>query len=190
MEHSRTVIALLGPLGAGKDTLAAHLVGHHDFRRFAFADEIKRQYYAASGHSEEEFKAARGTALEERIRTALWEWSDRVKAECGPLCFVDAMVAALLDYGRPAVVTDIRTRDELEAMRGIGADIVLVLRFAPDEPVRMPELDRTIPGSRLRYSDLRPNDGLFVNVELDKVHPEVVGRAIEEWWAKRAARRE
>ena len=59
----------------------------------------------------------------------------------------------------------------LEAMRGIGAHIVLVLKFAPDKPVRMPERNQPIPGSRLRYADLRPDDGLFVNMELDKAHP-------------------
>jgi hypothetical protein len=169
MSSPKPIVALVGPLGAGKDTMAKLLMDHHGFQRFAFADEIKRQYYAASGHSEEEFKAARGTALEEEIRTGLWQYSDHIKREKGALWFVNIVVGAMRDCPRPVVVTDIRTPDELEAMRSVGAKIILVLRISKDAgflgPLQ-PEHHQNIPGSRLQYSDVeRPGDKLFLNIE-------------------------
>jgi len=188
MDHPKTIIALVGPLGAGKDTVAKCLVENHGFQRFAFADEIKRQYYAVTGHSEEEFKAARGTPLEEEIRNGLWQYSDTVKREKGALHFVNALVEAVRHCRDSAVVTDIRTPDELDQLRGTGARIVLVLRFAKGEEVRIPSDEKRIPGSRLTYGDLRPYDSLFVNRECED--PTKVPIVTESWFALEKVMRE
>lgn len=180
MDCPKTIIALVGPLGAGKDTVAKQLVERHGFRRFAFADEIKRQYYAATGHSEEEFKAARGTPLEEEIRSGLWQYSDTMRREKGALHFVNSLVSAVRNCRDSVVVTDIRTRDELDQLRGTGARIVLVLRFAKDEEIRVPADEDKIPGARLTYGDLRPYDSLFVNRECDD--PTKAAVAVEAWF--------
>lgn len=180
MDLPKTTIALVGPLGAGKDTVAMCLVGRHGFRRFAFADEIKRQYYAASGHSEGMFKAARGTALEDEIRSGLWQYSDRVKRERGPLYFIDIVAGAIRDCRLPVVVTDIRTRDELGAMRASGARIVLVVKLAQGEAFREPRGEDRIPGTRLTYGDLGPDRGLFVNRESSD--PGATESAIRDWY--------
>jgi len=180
------IVALVGPLGAGKDTVAKHLVEKRGFRRFAFADAIKREYYAASGHSEDEFKASRGTPLETEIREGLWHHSDQVKRERGSLYFINLVVGAMLDCPSPAVVTDIRTREELDAMRQAGAKVVLVLRTDADPHVLGNTVgfrDNTpIPGARLSYKDLRWDDKLFLNRECaDPASLDcVIGRFCEE----------
>jgi dephospho-CoA kinase len=178
MDRPKTIIALAGPLGAGKDTFARHLVDRHGFRRFAFADEIKRRYYAATGHSEEEFKEGRDTSLEDEIRKGLWQYSDHAKAEFGSLYFVKALVDAVREFHGHAVVTDIRTMDELDQMRACGAMVVLVVRVAGDGRFQRPPDEDVIPGSRLSYGDLR-NDRLFVNQESRDPGRTVL--AIETW---------
>lgn len=180
MARQKIIVALVGALGAGKDTVAKHLVEQHDFRRFAFADEIKRNYYATSGYSEEKFKAARGTPLELEIRDGLWKHSDYVKCERGSLYFVDLLVGAILDCKLPAVVTDIRTHDELCAMRSMGANIVLVMKIKKGNNSNMfnPEENVFIPGSRLKYGDVeKRGDKLFLNYEC--VDQEARSKAIE-----------
>jgi len=180
MDILKTIIALVGPLGAGKDTVANCLMGRHSFQRFAFADEIKRQYYAASGYSEEKFKAARGTPLEEEIRRGLWQYSDQVKCEKGPLYFINIVSVAVCDCKLPVVVTDIRTYDELAAMRATGAKIVLVVKLASGEAFQEPKAGDRIPGTRLLYGDLGPERGLFVNRENPDL--QAAEAAIEEWY--------
>jgi hypothetical protein len=177
----KVIIALVGSPRTGKDMVASHLAEKHGFHRFAFADEIKRQYYAVSGHSDEEFKAVRGTPLEDKIRQGLWEYSDWMKREKWPLYFVNIVVGAIRDCVSPVVVTDVRTRDELVAMRAVGAQIVLVVRLARDEVFREPHAGDPIPGTRLTYGDLGSDRGLFVNREnSDSV---AIEAAIEEWYA-------
>lgn len=163
----KKVVALVGPLGAGKDTMAKQLVDGHGFRRFAFADEIKRNYYAASGHSDEIFKAVRGTPLEDEIRNGLWQYSDRIKHERGQLYFINIVVGAMTDCPCSVVVTDIRTIEELDAMRSMGAHIVLVIRVAKGERPLVPTSNVTIPGARITYGDLRPQDPVFFNHDCD-----------------------
>lgn len=174
----KQVVALVGPLGAGKDTMAQHLVERHGFRRFAFADEIKRNYYAANGYSEEQFKAARGTPLEEEIRAGLWQYSDRIKREKGPLYFINIVVGAICDCPQPVVVTDIRTREELDAMRSAGAKVVLVLKIAASALDIVPAPCAGIPGARMCYCDLQA-DGVFFNHEHGD--PGQAGCAIENF---------
>lgn len=183
MDCPKTIIALVGPLGAGKDTLAQRLGERHGFQRFAFADEIKRQYYATSGHSEESFKAARGLPLEKEIRDGLWQYSDRIKRERGQSYFIDMLVAAIQDCPRHAVVIDIRTPEEMDAMRRTGARIVLVLKAAEGEVIWIPDAKELIPGSRLRYGDLQPEDNLFANLE--SAEPDRITCRIDTWYALR-----
>jgi len=174
----KQVVALVGPLGAGKDTVAKHLVEHYDFRRFAFADEIKRNYYAFSGYSEEQFKTARGMSLEKEIRAGLWQYSDRIKREKGSLYFINIVIDAMCDCQQPTVVTDIRTYEELKAMREIGAAVVLVLKIGKDTDFSVVRCHQTIPGSRLLYSDVeKSDDKLFFNYDCDDL--EFTGRTIE-----------
>jgi hypothetical protein len=168
MNFQKQVVALVGPLGAGKDTITQYLVEHHSFQRFAFADEIKRNYYASSGYSEEQFKAARGTQLEKDIRAGLWQYSDRIKHEKGSLYFINIVVGAICDCLHSAVITDIRTHDELNAMRFIGAKIVLVLKVTCGtdlSDIRKSGQHLLIPGSRLSYDDINDDDKLFINYE-------------------------
>jgi hypothetical protein len=144
--------------------VAKHLVENYGFKRFAFADEIKRSYYAASGHSEEQFKSARGTPLEEEIRSGLWQYSDRIKREKGLLYFINIVVGAIGDCPHPVVVTDIRTVEELEAMRSVGAKVILVLKIAAGALDIEPLPCTGIPGARMSYCDLQA-DGVFFNHE-------------------------
>jgi hypothetical protein len=125
-------IGLIGAPGAGKDDVVAHtLVKRHGFRRFAFADRIKEHYYKKIGITEEYFKSIRGTDREQEIRNGLWTFSDVRRAECGPLCFINDVIndAKLCQN---AVITDIRTEDELTEVSKVADDIIIVIRDLDD----------------------------------------------------------
>ena len=175
MFKGKLIIALIGPLGAGKDTVAQYLVKYKGFQRFAFADTIKQAYYGASGHTEEEFKAARGTPLEEEIRKGLWAYSDSIKKEKGDSFFAMCLFQQICDSPyKQIVVTDIRTSSELNIMCAMCANIVLVLKGS-----------EKILGSRLFYDDLSfsiNSTNIFINRESSDINERE--QAIEKWYTK------
>ena len=155
-------IAFVGPVGSGKDMVAQYLVAQHGFRRFAFADRIKQEYYAASGHTEEEFKAARGTPLETEIRKGLWAHSVSVCRMLGDTHFVDIVIADVVRHSGPSVITDVRTPEELRAVRGIEAKLTLVLKDC--SPCWLADKREVIPDTRLTFGDLGNDFRIFRNI--------------------------
>lgn len=157
--RGKLLIGLVGPANSGKDMVASYLTTHKDFKRFAFADRIKREYFADAGYSEERFKHVRGTPEEEEMRCGLWAYSDRVRAEKGDLHFVKLVMEEVAAWPGHAVITDIRTADELTAVRKAGSIITLVVRH---DLVTFADGD-SIPDSRLTFGDLSNEDCVFRN---------------------------
>ena len=121
-------IGLIGAPGSGKDEVAKFLVEKHGFKRLAFADQIKKSYFAAIEITEEEFKAARGTEKEEMWRSGLWEYSGQAKVVHGDRYFIDPIIKEVKEYPTPTVISDIRTDAEFQAAKEAGISIVLVIR--------------------------------------------------------------
>lgn len=157
--RKRLLIGLVGPANAGKDMVACYLESHKDFKRFAFADGIKEEYYAASGYSEDRFKAVRGTPEEAEMRRGLWAYSDKMRAEKGDLYFVNLLMADVAEHDGNAIVTDIRTRDELVAVREAKGKVVLVVRH---DVLSFGDSEK-IPDSRLTFGDIGPEYEVFRN---------------------------
>lgn len=128
------IVGLIGTPGAGKDAVVAHTLKHqYGFMCFAFADQIKKCYYSDINITDEYFKSCRGTPEEERIRKGLWEFSDKMRAEHGPMFFIDSVINEMVKHDN-AVVTDIRTHDELVAIIRLKPKIIIVTRnYAPTE---------------------------------------------------------
>jgi hypothetical protein len=157
--RGKLLIGLVGPANSGKDMVALYLTKHKNFKRFAFADRIKKEYFANAGDSEEKFKAARGTPEEEEMRRGLWNYSDRIRREKGDLHFVNLVMADMAACSGNAVITDIRTPDELAAVRRAGGIIALIVRHDLISPAD----DARIPDSRLTFGDLSSEDLVFRN---------------------------
>jgi hypothetical protein len=121
-------IGLVGAPGSGKDEVAKFLVEKHGFKRLAFADQIKKSYFASIGITEEKFKAARGTGKEEMWRSGLWDYSSKMKVEHGSRYFIDPVIKEVKEYPTPTVISDIRTDIELSAVKEAGVSIILVIR--------------------------------------------------------------
>lgn len=156
---SKTVVGLIGAPASGKDVLADFLVEERGFRRFAFADRVKEGYYAESGYNESKFKAFRGTELEQDIRRGLWEYSDRMRKQHGELYFVMPVIADIDRSLQPAVVSDVRTPEELEQLQPFKPVMIHVVRDV------LTELNTgLVPGTRIkRFSWNEDGQRLFIN---------------------------
>lgn len=124
------VVGLIGAPKAGKDTIADFLV-NKGFVKFAVADEIKKGYYAETGYTEEQFKLARGTELEQKIRDGLWNFSARKCKELeNPCYFMYLVIEAIKNSGaKRVVISDVRTQMEYTYfLRFAGAQMILILR--------------------------------------------------------------
>lgn len=141
-------IALIGAPGAGKDVVADFLVSKKGFKKLAFADQIKQEYYAATGYSEEQFKNARGTELEHTIRDGLWKYSSKIKKEYGNQYFIDPIIEKLAMTSYNVVVSDARTLDEVKELRKQRTIFVWVIRNYRED-----FKDLFIPGTRILVRD-------------------------------------
>jgi hypothetical protein len=121
-------IGLIGAPGSGKDEVAKFLVEKHGFKRLAFADQIKKSYFASIGITEEKFKAARGTGKEEMWRSGLWDYSGKMQIEHGDRFFIDPVLKEVKEHPAPTVISDIRTYKEFKVVKEAGVSIVLVIR--------------------------------------------------------------
>ncbi|MFA5048427.1 MAG: hypothetical protein WC516_05400 [Patescibacteria group bacterium] len=162
------IIGLIGAPGAGKDTVADFFVEHKSFKRLAFADKIKEGYYAETGYSEEQFKLARGTILEQQIREGLWEYSARIKKEFGQAYFIHQVIE---NIGKnDIIVTDVRTDLELFMLeKDCKARMVVVLRNFKEELK-----GKILPGTKLKLSKII-NYPKFWNIQnsLDETYIEL-----------------
>lgn len=138
-------IGLIGAPGSGKDIIAGYLE-QTGFKKLAFADQIKEEYYKVSGFTESEFKT-RNKDVEERIRKGLWAYSDKMRQEHGDLYFITPVIETAKSY-KEVVISDIRTVDELKEFSNIGNPIVIIRDFNHEG------CNGTIPETRIKFSDV------------------------------------
>jgi hypothetical protein len=135
-------IGLIGAPNSGKDVIADFLVENKGFRKYAFADRIKKEYYATSGYSEAQFKNSRGTELEQTIRNGLWRFSDEKRNKYGNLYFIMPIIQDIVNCQSPVVVSDVRTPDEFDQLNKIGSIMIHIL-------IKNSISGEYIPGTRL-----------------------------------------
>lgn len=128
------LVGLIGPAGAGKDTIAGHLVEHHGFHRLAFADRLAKfveridpvfaALVAAHGGYEPAKRAAPyirqrlgevGNSAREIIDSHVW--IDVVEDQFSELC-----------VNTPVVISDVRFRTEAQWIEDNGGALVEVTR--------------------------------------------------------------
>ena len=140
------LVGLVGFARSSKDTFAGELIGAarpHHWRRFAFADALKR--YVAN------FLRVSLTVLEERkeeFRPVMQIFGKRMR-EIDPDCWLRPLKQALADENpftsdpdiprlrcEGVVVADVRYQNEADAIRKAGGVLVRIVR--QDQPVEPP----------------------------------------------------
>jgi hypothetical protein len=149
-------LGIIGAPGVGKDTLAAYLIENKGYGRLAFADQIKKEYYAISGFSESQFKE-RGVA-EQDIRDGLWKYSAKMKEFYGSNYFIKPVIEEMLNSDKPTVFTDVRTQCEMDYCLSNNVKLFIVIRDLQKEFNGM-----TLLGTQLELKKLTGQYPIFWN---------------------------
>lgn len=137
-------VALLGKARSGKDTVAGILVRHASYTRLAFADKLKEAAlrtnpYIPLGHARVCVRLADlisrvgwETAKDQfpEVRRFLQEYGQTVR-EMDPDFWVRPVAAQVIqgtEWNMPCVVSDVRYRNEVDALKELGAIVVRVER--------------------------------------------------------------
>jgi len=141
-------LGLIGAPRSGKSLIGNFLLEKKGFKQFAFADQVKKDFFSISDYSEEDFEWAKryNNNLEQEIRKSLWDYSDDMKKENGKFYFIRPVVDKIKDYNGDVIVTDIRTLDEMNALIDIGAKLIVISRSDLEENM--------IRGTRIPYRDI------------------------------------
>ena len=115
------LIALFGPPGAGKDTVAKRLVEQHGFVRIAFADKVRELAYEVMSPNLQSVVDCEGWEYCKRelvtYREILERVGDGARKVLGDDVWINA-VGAEIDYllgsGKNVVITDLRKENESE----------------------------------------------------------------------------
>ncbi|MET9425639.1 hypothetical protein ABZY06_33885 [Streptomyces sp. NPDC006540] len=140
-------IALIGKARSGKDTIAQRLITTRQYTRVAFADPLKELALSVgpvvdNGNAGYQFQFAR---LSEVVNAVGWErakdeypevrrflqalgQSVRELDESFWLNIASRKIATAAGWNLPVVVTDVRYRNEADALRAAGFKMVRVLR--------------------------------------------------------------
>lgn len=142
------LIGLVGRKRVGKDTVAARLVEKHGFTRYAFADNVRRALLAldpivepgCDGH------CCPSERLAKIVRTCGWEFAKEIPEvrrslqhygmairEVDRDFWARPVLAAIAADDTPAVITDVRFRNEADAIRAVGGYLVRITRPGLDE---------------------------------------------------------
>jgi dephospho-CoA kinase len=129
------LIALFGPPGAGKDTVAMRLVDQHGFLRVAFADKVRELAYEVATDTQREqinyFGWEKCKRQSEDYRKLLERVGDGARKVLGESLWIDAVyneIDALLDDGKSVVITDLRKENEAEMVKDFNGIIWYVTR--------------------------------------------------------------
>lgn len=126
------MLGLYGAAGSGKDAAASHLVAHHGFTRFAFADVLKELAFAIGWDGEKD----------EKGRKLLQDLGHHGRRLLGADVWVDALtrdIRRLVKDGArldDIVVTDVRYPNEVKFVKNFGGLLVRIHR---------PSLDTSAP---------------------------------------------
>ena len=141
------LIGLSGKSGSGKSTVGDYLSGAHGYEQFAFAGALKAVVGLAFGFSEEQLYGRQKEAVDPRWgKSPRWcmQWlGTEVLRACWPEIWIYHLRREILEFlsingQRPVVVTDVRFRDEAEALKAMGGVLVRIerpgLRSAGETP--------------------------------------------------------
>ena len=129
------LIALFGAPGAGKDTVAAHLIEKHGFVRVAFADKVRELAYEVINPLGQQLVDEHGWEYlkrkEDWARRVLEMVGDGARKVFGNDFWIDAVrtqVNELLVDGKDVVITDLRKENEMwyvHTMEPLGFDATI-----------------------------------------------------------------
>jgi hypothetical protein len=131
------LIGLSGKAGSGKSTAAEYLEATYDYNRFAFSDTLKAVVGLAFGFSEDQLHGAFKETPDRRFgkspRWCLQYLGTEILRSVWPEIWIwhldHSILEFLLNNGlRPIVVTDVRFRNEAEALKRMGAVLVRLER--------------------------------------------------------------
>jgi hypothetical protein len=131
------IIGLSGKSGSGKSTAANYLTDHHGYHQFAFADALKDIVELAFGFSDEQLYGALKDKVDPHWLVAPRWCLQWLGTEIFRSRFPDIWIRRLrrdimnflsIDGQRPIVVTDVRFKDEAEALKRLGAVLVRIER--------------------------------------------------------------
>jgi hypothetical protein len=143
MSSKPLLIGLSGKAGSGKSTVGDYLAGAHGYEQLAFAGALKEVVGLAFGFSEEQLYGRRKEAVDPRWGVSArwcmqWLGTEVLRAKW-PDIWIHHLRQDILDFlsingQHPIVVTDVRFRDEAEALKGMGAVLVRIRRSAGEPP--------------------------------------------------------
>ena len=136
------LIGLSGKSGSGKSTAADYLTREHGYHQFAFAGALKDTVGTAFGFTHEQLHGNLKESIDPRYGVSprwclQWLGTEVLRARF-PDIWIKNLRREILEFlsingQRPLVVTDVRFRDEAEALRKMGAVLVRIER---DEGLR------------------------------------------------------
>jgi hypothetical protein len=149
------IIGLTGKKRRGKDTVAAHLVANHDFKRYGFADKVKAYLYAINpiiyqGDSDEtryqdlvddmgieaakeipEIRALLQRTGTEAGRSIFWKdfWVDILfrQLEEDYMAYNTGLDERRLQTSKGIVISDVRFDNEAERIMQYGGHVIRVV---------------------------------------------------------------
>lgn len=129
----RLIVGLTGAAGAGKTTLAKHLVDHHGFTRTRFAEPLKAMLRVMGLTAEQVDGAEKeapadlleGATPRYAMQTLGTEWG---RVLIGPDLWVKAWTQLVGSIIGPVVVDDVRFENEVEMIRRLGGTVVRIDR--------------------------------------------------------------
>jgi hypothetical protein len=135
MSNKPLLIGLSDKAGSGKSTVADYLTGAHGYQQFAFADVLKEVVQTAFHFSDEQMRGGKefiDPRFEKSPRWCLQYFGTAFRA-VWPEIWIWNLRSKILDFlalngQHPIVITDVRFRDEAEALKRLGAVLVRIER--------------------------------------------------------------
>lgn len=130
------LIGLSGKAGAGKSTVGDYLAGAHGYAQFAFAEALKEVVQKVFLFTDEQMtfgKEAEDPRWKVSPRFCLQWLGTEVLRDVWPDIWIRHLRQEIMDFlssngQRLIVVTDVRFRDEAEALKRLGAVLVRIER--------------------------------------------------------------
>lgn len=152
------IVGIIGDPRVGKDEVANFLVKYYNFKKIAFADQIKKEYFIHIGITIEDFEELKKNNMCHFIRNQLWEYSNRIKEIKGQDYFIKTVLDKINNDNW--VITDIRTKLELECVLEKNIKILVI---------KKDNLKNNIIDSELTFDDIREFDVIMNDKEtIDK----------------------